>query len=358
MLLRAGGDPRTPDEAGAKPYHVANGAEVKSLLECWDVSVTEKIAHTVAANNKKVQKEREEKESRQKSEMEDALQAAQRKVQIAKTEVARVQKLVATYRQERLGLVEMGSLERMKDLEPLLARAEAELSTAKSVHQDLEWQLRRARLKLRDFESKLRRAKRKEGEEVSLLQQLIWLKDLADVVVRDVGARRREDGRWPLIFDPTGKSVTFFTYSGAAHFSADELALLSISEQKEEQRRLLLALLKHLKYGGGIFVSLGDDLAKMAMVEEAFNCIERGLFNTLTDRSVLYSYLLPRRFLHLVPPDVKNEYSELMFDDELLSKFVLGFVVVAEEPEREVMEKACHVYYCVKVQDPYDREEQ
>lgn len=248
-------------------------------------------------------------------------------------------------------MAETGEVEKMKELEPLLEGAETELATAKTVHQDLEWQVRRAKLKVRDFENKLRRKNQKAGEEPALVDQLIWLKDLSDVVVRDVGGQRREDGRWPLMFDPSGKSVTFFSYSGAVLFTADELSVFQAGD-KDQQRRLLLALLKHLKYGGNVIISLGDDWAKMEQVEDAFNAIEKGFFNTMMDRSVLYSYLLPRRFMHLVPHDMKDEYAELMFDDEQLSKFVLGFVLCADEPEREVMEKECHPYYCIKVQDP------
>merc|ERR1712139_165379 len=62
LLLRAGGDPRTPDDAGSKPYHVANGVEVKSMLECWDVSVTETIKQALGANQKKQEKEEGEGE--------------------------------------------------------------------------------------------------------------------------------------------------------------------------------------------------------------------------------------------------------------------------------------------------------
>jgi len=351
MLLRAGGDPRLPDENGAKPYHVANGAETKSLLECWDVSVTEKIMQGIHVNQKKAERERKAKDKMQRDEMNEAYEAAQRKLQVAKTEVARIQKIVVTYRQQRVSYAETGEVEKMMDSEPHLKRAEAELETAKGVLQSLEWELRRVRLKVRDFENKLRRKSRKEGEEPSLLDQVILIKDLADVVVQDVGGKRAEDGRWPLIFDPAGNAATFFRYSGVC-FHIDELSLFSASEKKEDSQRLLMALLKNLKYGGPIAIHLGDNFEKMEQVEDVFNCIEKGFFNRFTDRSVLYSYLLPRRFLHLVPPEHKDDYCSLMFDDEQLAKFRLCFVVSAEEPIREVMEKECHPFYCIKVNDP------
>jgi len=353
LLLRAGGDPRTPDEAGAKPYHVANGLEVKSLLECWDVSVTEAIKQQIGANQKKLEREKKEKQKKQKQEMGDALEAAERKAQIAKTEVARKQKLVVDYRQQRVAMAETGQTEKLEELNPLLERAEGELEVARRVHQDLEWQVKRAKLKVRDFENKLRRAARKEGGEFTTkLEQLIWLKDLSDVVVKDVGGKRRDDGRWPLIFDPSGKAEVFFNYCGAATFRIEDLALFVSSSDKEENRRLLVALLKHMKYGGTVVISLGKDMEQMETVEQAFNDIEKGFFNTIIDRSVLYSYLLQRRFFHLIPSDLQSEYSEYMFDDEAISKFVLAFLVSGPEPEPEVMEKECHMYYSIKVQDP------
>jgi len=313
--------------------------------------VTEKILEGIHVNQKKVDRERKAKDKMQKDEMSEAHEAAERKLQIAKTEVARIQKLVVAYRQQRVSLAETGNVEKMQEAEPHLKRAEAELETAKGVYQSLEWELRRVRLKVRDFENKLRRKSRKDGEEPSLLDQVILIKDLADVVVRDVGGKRSEDGRWPLIFDPAGNAATFFTYNGI-FFNVDELSLLSVSEKKEDNQRFLMALLKNLQYGGPVAIHLGDAFEKIEQVEDAFNCIEKGLFNTITDRSVLYSYLLPRRFLHLVPPEHKNDYSNLSFDDEHLATFLLCFILSAEEPIREVMEKQCHPYYCIKVSDP------
>lgn len=352
LLLRAGGDPRTPDEVGAKPYYVANGADVKELLECWDISVTETLQKAAGAAAKKMEEEQKAKETKQKVELDEALEESVRKAQIAKTEVARIQKLVVSYRQERVSLAEIGQTTKLEELSLLLEKAEGELQQAKIILQDLEWGVKRARLKVRDFENKLRRRTRKDGEAITLLEQVIFLKDTADVVIKDVGGKRREDGRWPLIFDHSGKTATFFRYNGSAVYTAEELTSNLLSSDKEEQRRLLVSLLKHLKYGGALIIILGPELEKMSVVEHAFNEIEKGLFGTLTDRSVLYSYLLQRRFLHLVPSDLSNDYSEYMFDDENLSKFVLAFIVTDNEPDQEVMEKECHMFYTIKVRDP------
>ena len=37
-----------------------------------------------------------------------------------------------------------------------------------------------------------------------------------DVLLKDVGGLRAEDGRWPFVIDPSGRTSTFIKYSGAA----------------------------------------------------------------------------------------------------------------------------------------------
>ena len=41
-----------------------------------------------------------------------------------------------------------------------------------------------------------------------------------DVLLKDVGGLRAEDGRWPFVIDPSGRTSTFIKYSGAAAPSA------------------------------------------------------------------------------------------------------------------------------------------
>ena len=35
-------------------------------------------------------------------------------------------------------------------------------------------------------------------------------------MLKDVGGLRAEDGRWPFVIDPSGRTSTFIKYSGAA----------------------------------------------------------------------------------------------------------------------------------------------
>jgi len=350
-LLRGGADPRTPDDAGVMPFNVANGSTVRMLLECWDTSVTDTMQKSLSVSQERADKERRQKEKKQTTEMQDALDEGERRAQVAKCEVTRMQRLVFEYRHQQVRLAERGELVKMEEMVRLLQNAEHKLEDASNIRRDLDWQVKRSRMKLRDLEYKVLRKNKQPGEVLVKPDQIILLRDLADVVTLDVGGKRREDGRWPLVFDPSGHSMTFFRYSGAACFDVAELYLLSVSEKLEERQRLLLALLRHMKHGGQVVVNLGEDFSQMSTVEAIFNDIDAEFFRTFVDRSVLYSYLLPRRFMHLVPSSYTDDYCVYMFDDELLAKFVFVFVVTGLEPSPDVMEKECHAFHIVKVRD-------
>ena len=110
--------------------------------------------------------------------------------------------------------------------------------------------------------------------------RVIPLKAVADVLLRDVGGLRAQDGRWPLVVDGSGRTSTFVKYTGAAVYTVLEL-------QAMELLRLRRALLTSLLHGGAIFVDLGAFDVKIEVLAEKFNDLEKGLFWKLLDRSVL-----------------------------------------------------------------------
>merc|ERR1712070_114013 len=162
------------------------------------------------------------------------------------------------------------------------------------------------------------------------------------MLASDFHGQRKDDGRWPMFYDPTGRVRVFFDHSGAVVFDALELRRLQFSENRREQQQLQVALLKQLRYGGQVVIDLGGDLTQMRFVEEAFNAISPGLFGLMTDRAVLYSYLLPQRFSSwshcMFGPD--ETPLDLDFDEKNLSKFVLSFIVNNSSQEKQPLNVA------------------
>jgi len=186
----------------------------------------------------------------------------------------------------------------------------------------------------------------------------IQLKHLSDTLIKDVGEKRKTDGRWPFVIDPSGKTSTFLNYAGAHKFTA--LELKDSCADPELSFRIRKGFLKCMMYGGVFMIDLGAFDFPIEILEEAFNNLDKGLWAKLTDRSVLYSYLLPRRFMRLVqaaPPtyltELKKEFHEGSFMDEYLEKFTFGFCSTQKEPDLEFAK----LFYTIRVKDPNEDEE-
>lgn len=437
-LLRGGGDPREYDEQGQKPIDVTSNKDAKNFLMSWDTSATDKIKEQKGAFARaKAKSEAKEEKARQKAqekELADAVYEAERRLKIAKVEVAKQKKMAQSLRAQKVSFVEQGAEDKLPEAEHLLSKAEQEWREAEKLVMDLEWKLKRVLLKQRDWKSSQERALQKKAgklqgfkiehvvesaEELEeLLESLtmdlelkrelttkkdmtlqngdvmikdypfahcrdkkqvkeveidewpisIWfnhgfnttipLQALSDTLIKDVGGKRRDDGRWPLVIDPSGKTNTFLTYSGVFQCTAMEL-MNSVSDA-EVCARLRKAFLKNLLYGGSFMVDLGDFDFPIELLEEAFNNFDKGLWAKLTDRSVLYSYLLPRRFMRLVavaPPkevvELKKEFHEGNFMDDYLMRFTFGFTTTFREPDLEFAK----LFYTIRVKDPNEEEE-
>jgi len=353
ILLRGGADPRITDENATRPGDVANDEDSKMLLECWDIRVTDKLQRKRRASLPKHEREQIEKEEKQKEELASALEEVQRKVIIAKAELTEKREIVLSYaHQLRECQDDQGS---GQDLQIHIEREQAGLQILLDLHRVLQWEESKVRLRQRDFASQLERRRLNEikttervhhaseschadvaSEEFSSFDAVVELKALQSVLATDFHGNRKEDGRWPMFYDPSGRVRVFFDHSGAIVFDALELRRLQFSEDKNERRRLKLALLKQLRYGGQVVIDLGGDLSNMCFVEEAFNAISPALFSLMMDRAVLFSYLLPQRFRSWSHCDLgPNESLDLDFDETGISKFVLSFIVKNASQEKQ-----------------------
>lgn len=176
-LLRSGGDPRECDAEGQRPIDVASNPPSKELLLCWDTSGTDRIKEKAADGRMKQAKEAEtaekEVQKRQVDELDQALQEAERKAQIAKTELARARKLLVDYRQQKVSFAEQGFQDRLQQLEPLLEAAEGQVKIFEAAVRDWEWKVSRAKLKRSDLKQQEReKAAKKAGKAQGFRLQL------------------------------------------------------------------------------------------------------------------------------------------------------------------------------------------
>lgn len=173
--------------------------------------------------------------------------------------------------------------------------------------------------------------------------RVIPIKAIADVLLKDVGGLRAKDGRWPFVVDPSGRTSTFIKYTGAAVYTIVEL-------QDMDSMRLRRAFLNSLLNGGVILIDLGSFGMKIDVVADKFNDLEKGLFAKLLDRSVLYSYLFPRRFKTLISKELAQDFQISAFLDHSLGKFVFGFVTSFRDPDLDFAKQ----FYTINVKSDDD----
>merc|ERR1712232_756120 len=115
-------------------------------------------------------KEEKEKVKAQEEELSEAVEEAQRRVQIAKVEVSKKKKLAQNLRAQKVSLVEQGAEvaeTKLPEIEGMLERAEQEWKESEKIVLDFEWKQKRVMLKQRDWQENL---KRKEEKKAGKLQ--------------------------------------------------------------------------------------------------------------------------------------------------------------------------------------------
>lgn len=116
--------------------------------------------------------------------------------------------------------------------------AEAELEIAKMNLEKSRSALAEAKLALRE------KQKENIGDETDedLPGLKVHIKELDDVLLRDVGNRIKESGKWPLLIDISGQAATFLRYRDTNYMNS-----LNLSEMEPEKIRLcILGALRYI----------------------------------------------------------------------------------------------------------------
>ena len=194
-----------------------------------------------------------------------------------------------------------------------MAKAEADKAT-EAVEQ--------ARLRLREQLRKHKGERSEEtGEEEEVDERImanISIREMEEVVLRDVGNRIHDDGRWPLIVDDSTQAPVFFRYADSNFVD------LWVLQDLDVMRR---ALLGGIRYGKPVVCHLRDVLL-MEDVVAKFESIQAGLWDSLLDKSLLES----DNFFALLRDTDGDEYSKQNFRRDRLHHFKFIVLTTADVP--------------------------
>ncbi|XP_059496896.1 IQ motif and ankyrin repeat domain-containing protein 1-like isoform X3 [Stegostoma tigrinum] len=317
MLLQYGGDPRICADDGIIPEEIASTDAVIKILHEWDISTTvalvEKMAserQRISAAEKKLKLEETNRIQNQVSEITKELAQYQHELQKAYCELNK--RITEHDKCVRKNMSKTDiTLQAIHDAEELLAEKRAAVARA-------EDKLSFAKLELRE---KLQR----EASLTKPIGALCHIRELDDVLLKDIGDKIKQDGRWPLIIDRSGQASTFLRYRDTNFYDA-----LNPGHMQPEVLRL--GLLGAIRYGKMLVIDMME-VNMFQAVSRIFDQIEAGLMENLLNKELLQKY----RFLSLIRPGDGPEYSRNEFSPARTEKFQMVFITKLQNLPEELL---------------------
>ena len=313
-LLQYGADPRLYAEDGQTPEQIASQPAVAELLETWDIEQTEKLIHKLeGAKQKRIQQEREMREA-ETSKLEEQVKTAESDYQVRQKQL---QKATEEYNKRILehDLAVESDFDRPELTMQAIHDAEANLEVAQI---DLE----KARDKLSQVKLQLREQQLgdESGQEAAdhLPGLKVAIRELDEVLVRDVGNRIAESGKWPLIIDPSSQAATFLRYRDTNYFNA-------LSPQQMQPEKIRLGVLGAVRYGKPLVL----DMMEVEMFEACrmkFDEVEKGLLNSIMDKSIMQE----GKYIKLIRKNDSEEYQRNKFNSFRTQNF--KFYILTKNP--------------------------
>ncbi|XP_041039290.1 IQ motif and ankyrin repeat domain-containing protein 1-like [Carcharodon carcharias] len=315
-LLQCGGDPRIYAEDGITPEEIASTDAVKKILHEWDISTTvtlgEKIEterQRISAAEKKLTLEETNRIQNQVSELTKELAQYQHELQKAYCECNKRINEHDKCVHKNMSKTDI-TLQAIHDAEELLAAKKVAVAEA-------EDKLSLAKLELRE--------KLQIGKTGRIKGTLCHIRELDDVLMKDVGDKIKQDGRWPLIIDRSGQASTFLRYRDTNFYNA-----LNPGHMQPEVLRL--GLLGAIRFGKMLVIDMME-VNMFQAVSRILDQIEGGLMEKLLNKELL----LKDRFLSLIRPGDGPEYSRNEFSPIRTEKFKLVLISKLQNLPEELL---------------------
>ncbi|XP_051872424.1 IQ motif and ankyrin repeat domain-containing protein 1-like [Pristis pectinata] len=316
-LLQSGADPQLHAEDGMMPAEVASTDSTVRILQDWDISTTVVLREKMETE---VQRRREA-EKLQKQEEADRIQ----------NQLSQIMKELSQYQHE-LQKAYCELHKRINEHDKCVSKDMSNTNiTLQAVH-DAEELVAAKRKAVAKAEEKLSLAKlqlreelQKEASLSDLKGTLCHIRELDDVLLKDVGDKIKQDGRWPLVIDPSGQASTFLRYRDTNFHDA-----LNPGHMKPEVLRL--GLLGAIRFGKMLVIDMME-VNMFHVVTTVFDQIQAGLMDTLLNKELLQS----DRFLSLIRQGDGPEYSRNEFSPSRVEKFQLVLLTKLQNLPRELL---------------------
>ncbi|XP_067091813.1 IQ motif and ankyrin repeat domain-containing protein 1-like [Osmerus mordax] len=329
-LLQLGADPRIYADDGSTPAQVASGEALVSILEGWDLSITDCMLKKM---REKQQRSTEEEQKLKEAEtdcltgeveqLQKKYERSQREAQKANVELNK--RITEHNKCQRKGMEQAKvTLQVVHDTEDVFMKTQMAAQLAAD-------QLSLAKLTLREHSG---------GDAVVARGRTCCLvRDLNDVLLKDVGDKIKQDGRWPLLVDPSGQAATFLRYRDTNYLDA-------MNPENMQPEKLRMALLGAIRFGKHLVINMMEvDLFET--VKSQLEDVKPGLSAQLMNKELLQE----ERYLSLVQSSDGPQYAKTEFRLDWIEKFRLVLVTKQRHPSDFLLT----AFYPIEVMLPESR---
>lgn len=325
-LLEHGGDPRFLDSDGVTAAQIAALPEIKQSIEEWDVSHTDVLLEKLEKENKL----RKAEEHRMQKEEQDRIQMTTDRLE---KEFSNKQKILQRAYQELNKRINEHDKCTAKGYE----RTDVTLKAIHAAEEDL-LKAQREEKACREELSKYKADIRDQciGEDDDSRCVKCNIKELDDVILRDVGDKIKESKKWPLLIDTSSQAATFLRYRDTNYVNV-------LSPKDMENELLRKALIGAIRYGKALVLDMME-INLLKFIEERLDEIEENLFHSLLDGAILKN----EKYLSLVRKDDGVDYLRESFTEIRIKRFSLVIVTKMWQ----VPEEWLYMFYGIKIVTP------
>ncbi|XP_045556654.1 IQ motif and ankyrin repeat domain-containing protein 1 isoform X2 [Salmo salar] len=299
-LLQLGADPRTHADDGSTPE------------QNWDLSATDSMLTKMKAEEQRRAEEEEKQNEAETDRLKGEVEQLQKEYERCQRELQKAFVELNKRITEHDTCVRKGMEEQAKVTLQVVHEAEDVLAKAQIAAHEAAEQLSLAKLTLRE----------QSGGDAVLDRGGVRcpVRDLEEVLIKDVGGKIKQDGRWPLLVDTYGQAATFLRYRDTTYLDA-------LHPGDMQPDKLRLALLGAIRFGKPLVINMMEvDLFES--VQNQLDQVNPGLSKQLMNKELLQE----ERYLSLVRSTDGPQYARTEFMLDRIEKFSLVLVTKQHHP--------------------------
>jgi len=293
---------------------------VKELFGDWDVSKTDALMSKIETEKEKRREQEKAKREAEMSEIDRELEDVQKEYDAHQKTLNSLYCDLNKRIDEHDNAPAMGfekpeiTLQSIKD-------AEDKLEIAKIDYERSKEKIRQLKLKKQE---KVKQEIQADGLELAGVQ--INIRELHDVLFRDVGNKIKDSGMWPMIIDPTNQVSTFLRYQDTNYLNA-------LAPKNMEAEIIRLAVIGAIRYGKPLVVDMME-VDMYQTVSDRMDEVLLGLLSMIMDKSILNE----ENYLKLVKPSDGDAYLKQNFNGMRLDCFKLFILTKNIFPSDHLMD--------------------